>query len=270
VSEVKEQTAEVKSYLLALGVFLLALTGLSSMFVVGYTSNIPREAFLVFGRHLSLAIGLEAGFSAAFSLITAKAMLILISIMIALGGGILSAFKNEMLKHAAKKMDEVAIRIATAPLKVVLLLATGVFWARFVHFSFDGFMIAGGWLLFGWILLKTSDRVLLRKLIGTAGENANTEIENHLSVRLLLLATLISLFAYSAGISAERQAKRQETRILSEKLDQPGIVFGAGDIGLLVFIPGELIETPAGGFLEKRKPSTWYLLPFNGDPLELR
>ena len=69
---------------------------------------------------------------------------------------------------------------------------------------------------------------------------------------------------------AERQAKLKETRILSEKLDQPGIVFGAGDVGLLIFVPGELIEARAGGFLEDRMPSVWYLLPFNGDPLELR
>ena len=79
LSEVKEQAEREKSYLLAIGVFLLALIGLSSLFVVGYTSDIPREAYLVFGRDLFLAIGLKAGFGVAFSLITAKVILILLS-----------------------------------------------------------------------------------------------------------------------------------------------------------------------------------------------
>jgi len=78
---------------------------------------------------------------------------------------------------------------------------------------------------------------LIRGLIGSTGENANKEIESYRSVRLLLLDSLFSAFAYSAWIMAERQVKRQDPRVLSEKLDQPGIVFGAGDIGLLVFIP---------------------------------
>jgi hypothetical protein len=85
-----------------------------------------------------------------------------------------------------------------------------------------------------------------------------------------LLATLISVFAYFSGLVAERQIKQQEPRRVSEKLDQAGVVFGASDIGLLVFLPGELIETRAGGLLEKRKPSSWYLIPFDGAPIELR
>ncbi|SPJ27666.1 hypothetical protein [Falsiruegeria mediterranea] len=270
MSEPEEQTVEGKPYLLAMGSFLVALIGLSSLFVVGYTSGMPREAFLVFGRHLSLAIGLEAGFGAAFSLITAKVILILISVMIALIGGILSGLKTQKLKHAAEKTDDIAIKIAAAPLHIVLLMAVWVFWARFLHFSFDGFMMAGGWVLFWLILFETSDRVLLRKLTKAENENVTADIGNYRSVRLLLLATMISIFAYSAGIAAERKAKRQETRMISENLDRPGIVFGAGDIGLLIYVPGELKETRAGGLLEYHERSSWYLLPFNGDPLELR
>ena len=190
--------------------------------------------------------------------------------MLALIGGILSGFKNEKLKQAAEKTDDIAIKLAATPLHVFLLLAVWVFWARFLHFSFDGFMMAGGWVLLGGILFETSDRVFLRKLTKAKNEDANTEIGNYQSVRLLLLATMISVFAYSVGIAVERQAKRQEPRMISEKLDRPGIVFGAGDIGLLIYVPGKLKESRAGGFLEHRGPNSWYLLPFNGDPLELR
>ena len=268
--EPKEQTVEGKPYLLAMGSFLVALIGLSSLFVVGYTSGIPREAFLLFGRHLSLAIGLEAGFGATFSLITAKLILILVSVMMTSIGGILSGLKTRKLKQAAEKTDDIAIRIATAPLHIVLLLAVFVFWVRFLHFSFDGFMTVGGPVLFGLILFKTCDRVLLRKLTKAENESVGAEIGNYRSERLLLLAAMISISAYSAGIAAERNAKSQETRMISEKLDRPGIVFGAGDIGLLVYVPGELKETRAGGLLEYHEPSSWYLLPFIGDPLELR
>ncbi|MGV2977216.1 hypothetical protein AB1P65_17315 [Roseibium alexandrii] len=270
MSEANEQTAEGKSLLLAIATLLVALIGLSSLFVVGYTNSIPREAILVFGRHLSLAIGLEAAFGAAFSLITAKLVLILIAVMGAIIGGILSGCKKETLKQAGEKIDDIAIKIATAPLQVVLFIAAGVFWARFLYFSFDAFIIVGGWILLGGFLFETSDRILRRKLIKVENGAAAAENEKYRSVRLLLLATLISVVSYSAGIAAERHAKRQETRTISEKLDRPGIVFGAGDIGLLIYVPGELIKNTAGGFLEHREPSSWYLLPYKGDPLELR
>lgn len=270
MAQTKQEIAEVRSYLIAIGTFLIALFGLSTVFVIGYTSSIPREAFLVFGRHLFLGIGVEAGFRAAFALLTAKAMLILIAVFVALTGGMLTAFKSDYFKKIAKKTDDLAINIAAAPLKFILILAGLVFWVRFLHFSFESLVIIGGWFIFGIILFETSDRVLLRKLIELENENVSMEINNYKAVRLILLGTLISVFAYSMGVAAERHTRSQEVRVLSERLDQPGIVFGAGDIGLLIYVPGEITENLAGGFLEVRQPSTWYMLPFNGDPLELR
>lgn len=261
---------EASSYLLTIGGIVLSLIGVSSLFAVGYINDIPREAFLVFGRDLSLAVGLNAGFAAAFSLITAKTMLILFSVMTTLTGGIFSGSKNKTLKRMSEKADAAAIRIATAPIKVVLLLSAWIFWGKFLQFSTSGLIAAGGWVLIGGILLETSDRVLFRKLTAAADEKANAEISSYFSVRATLLATLISVFAYFSGLVAERQIKQQEPRRVSEKLDQAGVVFGASDIGLLVFLPGELIETRAGGLLEKRKPSSWYLIPFDGAPIELR
>ncbi|MGC3939534.1 hypothetical protein ACOTTU_17155 [Roseobacter sp. EG26] len=261
---------EANSYPFAIGVFFLALIGLSTVFVVGYTADMPREVFVVFGRDMSLTLGLQAGFGAAFSYISAKVMLILISVMVSIAGGILSNLNADKFKHAAEKTDDAAIKIAAAPLKAVLLLAILVFWVRFLHFSTEGLVIVGGWVLFGVMLLETTDRVLLRKLKKVEDENAIAEIKNYQTVRLILFATMISTSAYSAGIAAERHAKRQEARVISERFDQPGIVFGAGDIGLLIYVPGELSETSMRGLLEIREPSAWYLLPFSGDPLELR
>lgn len=269
MSETNEQEATAKSYLLAVGVLFIAVMGISTFFVVGYTRGIPREAFLLFGRHLSLVIGLETSFSVAFSLITAKVILVLVSVPVSLVGSVLSGFKNENLKRAAAKADDIAIKIVVAPLRTVLLLAVSVYWMTFFHFSIESLMLIGGWIVLGETLLAATDRDFLQKK-SKENTNSKTEIENYESVRLLIIATLISGCAYSAGIASERQTKRKEARILSEKLERPGIVFGAEDIGLLVYVPRELLETQAGNFQERREPSAWYLLPFNGDPLELR
>lgn len=269
MSEIKEQSFEVWPFIQALGVFLCSLFGLSSLFVVGYTNGLPREAFLVFGSELALAVGVEAGFGIAFSLISAKALLIMASVVFALVGSVTSRSTNERMKKFGENADAIAIKIALAPLKVVLVIAVWVFLSSFFHFSLDSVMTLGGLFFVGLGVLNASDRVLFRQIKGASTDRAIAEIDNYASARLLLLATFASLFAYTAGLSAERQVKRQEPRTVSEQFDKQGIVFGAGKIGLLIFVPGELVETKAGGYFEKREPSRWYLLPFDGNPLEL-
>lgn len=261
--------ADPKRLLVSVLALIVAVFGFSALFVIGYMSAMPREAIMVFGQQTAIVSAMDAGLWIGFSFITAKIFLILSSIFALFMGMIAGLFVRNNRERFDERLDRLVVSIFTAPVKVVLVLASTVFYIRYFGFSFDAFLLVYSWIVFAGILNEVIMRVLVRNARADDTENFKKALSDFDNARLTLLAVSISGLAYTCGIAKERQVLSQVPNIFIEKIGETGVVFAANEIGLLLSVRGERTGEKAFGFFVSYKPSRWYIAPYAGEPIEI-
>ncbi|QDI74470.1 hypothetical protein [Leisingera aquaemixtae] len=260
---------DLKNYGTAVLTLFLTALGLSAVFIAGYSSDVPRGGFLIFGQAMFFSTGLEVWLEITISIITAKAALLVLGSSAAALAPLISILPRVQ----EESLESWVVGIVCTRFEVLLSLAALIYFARFFHFSVDAAALIFSPIVLGFILMAALDRHFLREALADFDRGANigeTEVlTRYTKHRVSLIALILSVAFYSAGIAKYRNELYSNPNFSVSGVGRLGAILSANSTSFLVAVPGKVLDEKSF-FLGQRELPRWFVVTLEGHVLEIR